>query len=148
MIRFLLPMFLLCNLAWADQVICHDVNGKVISYDYSSPPVQGCLNLSPPYTSTQEEYDRVKELFKTVPRQHIIVKSGSPSEMSQADKDTVDAEMAQDTKTREIARIDAGEVSGGEVLKAVAAISQESLTHKGLTESAIKEKIKEQEGLT
>ena len=98
MIRYLILMILFCSTAFAGQVVCSNANGEITDYG-SGNLVDGCLFYDPPHTHTQEEYDRVAELFKDIDRRYIKILNNSPVEMSPQEKVTVDDEWAAEIQT-------------------------------------------------
>lgn len=63
-------------------------------YDNSTDKIIGCLYYSIPGTKV-DEFEMVRNLFKTTRTKYVIVEDGAPREMSQGEKDLVDAEEAE-----------------------------------------------------
>lgn len=112
MIKFLIPMLFISNLAFAGLVVCPD-SGPVEEFG-SGDPQANCLFLDPPHTCTQGQFDSALSLFQTVPKRYIKVLSGFPVEMSPAEKVAVDdalaAEIETDLRTRSKGQFDGNNI--------------------------------------
>ncbi len=84
--KILYVLILLPSLSWAGFQSCHNGSGAIVSPSSSTAI---CVTYAiPPFSAT--DYDRVKGVLKTVPRQYTKWTT-EPVEMTQGEKDAVDA---------------------------------------------------------
>ena len=90
-------ILLICSTAHAGISVCEGANGRVNSFELSSNPIQGCFYYEAGQTITLEKDAEIRALHD-LPLRYFKVVSGFPVEMTQAEKDTVDAQLqaAQD----------------------------------------------------
>lgn len=89
----LLSLFCLPQ-AFAGQSVCPNGTGGVSQYSARGNPISGCLYFDSGTNTTQTEFDRIKDLFKTIPQQHIKIVNSSPEEMTASEKTVVNDAMA------------------------------------------------------
>lgn len=133
--------------AYAGISVCSDSSGNVTSHQLRGGAIEGCEYYDVGQSISQEQDDALRTLLKTVPTRYLKMKNGFPVEMVPQEQVLVDDALAAQITAQEIQRIDSGNVTGQEVLKALPAVIADSGNYKELTEEVIKEKIKVQAGL-
>jgi len=121
MIKFLIPMLLISNIAFAGISVCQDGDGKITNFSLRGSSIEGCLYYDSGYNVTPAQYSQIKALFETVPRYYIKIVEQLPFEMNASEKAVVDAERAAEAEALENAAIDRIDVSP---LKAFTALIQ------------------------
>lgn len=144
----LITSFLLfCSTSYAGIVVCEGQNGNVNHFDLSEEAIDGCFYYDEGQNVTTKQADDLREIKSNVPLRYMKIESGFPVEMTQQEKDDRDALLTTAQKNSEIARIDSGNVTGEEILKALPVVIANSSAYKEITEDVIKEEIKTQKGL-
>ena len=95
MIRFLIPMLLFSNLAFAGISVCYNPDNTMKDFSLRGDQVQGC-----DYYQAGAKYDQVRTLLKTVERRYIKKLGSDPVEMSPAEKVAVDDALAATNETQ------------------------------------------------
>ena len=97
MIKFLIPMLLISNLAFAGISVCrNDQTNEVVSFSLRGNAINGCHYFSIPGVNPQD-YDDLSSLLKTTPRQHLKMTGTtilSVQEITSQEKTAVDDAMA------------------------------------------------------
>ena len=84
--------------AYAGISVCEGANGRINRFELRGNPIQGCFYYQAGQDITLEKDAGLRALYGAVPFRHLKVVNGFPIEMSQAEKDAVDAQLqaAQD----------------------------------------------------
>ena len=139
-----LSILALSSPAFAGISVCDDGNGKVASFSLRGNPIEGCEYYDNGQNISEAQDTALMTLLKTVPQRYLKMINGFPAEMSPQEKVDVDDAWAAEIEQKDIERIDSGEITGKELLKAVAAVISDSASYKEITEEVIIDKIKEQ----
>jgi hypothetical protein len=138
----------------AGVVACHDVNGAILEYSENSPPVQGagCLYFGIP-PNTVQEFESLKTLVRTVGRKYVkydaAIVTGIPiREMTQSEKDTVNAADLANEQNRERQNVDRLEVTIEDALTALVQVYNSKVPAANrITKQEIIDRIKTNKGL-
>ena len=133
--RVFLLVLLMATSVWAAPVVVYDeLTGRVKFYDSSAhtPDFEKRSDsiVNPDLSSVGDVHQR----YWTIKDSKVVV-------MTDAQKAEVDAELTADQKLRIAARIDSGNISSEELLRALGELDPD------LTEARIKQKVKERYGL-
>lgn len=141
----LLWLVLLTTPACAGISVCY--NGTAVtSFALSSGPQAGCIYYN---DSDLAEYERVKTLLKTVSQKYLKIDLGTVYEMSQAEKDAVDAAEQVAANTAANATVDNLEVTSKDIWVAFIQVYNSKMpVQYRITAQEIKDQIKINLGIT
>ena len=138
--------------AHAGLVAC--VNGEDITVvEADAPPRAGCLYFMSGDGITDADYQNLRALMKNTPRWHLKHVAGAVLEKSTFEKTQADTALAAEISNQERTRIDAGQVTGEEVLAALNDLSNDvavttiARTKSELAADKLKARIKKVRGL-
>lgn len=148
-ILFSLLSLLIVSPAWAGDFVQTDPSDstKFVSYVRSVDPSKA------PASSTEvplESIEPQRALTGSLPKKYLKVVSGLAAEMTGLEKSKVDSDLALEVKNFEISRIDAGNVTGKEVLLALDDLANDTAIinlRSELTSPKLKARIKKVNGL-
>lgn len=106
MIKFLVPMLLISNVAFAGISVCRDeATNKVTNFSLRGNPLEGCHYFDVPGVSEQD-YENLRTLLKTVDRRYLKMIGTtilSVMEMSPPEKVSVDEAWAAEIQAQVLA---------------------------------------------
>ena len=91
---FLTILFFWSASCYAGISVCSDQNGNVTSFKLRGNSVQGCDYYDIGQNVDSSQYASISSLLKTVSRKYLKMVNGFPEEMSQSEKNAVDAAQA------------------------------------------------------
>ena len=83
----------ICNSAYAGISVCEGANGRINRFELRGNPIQGCFYYMAGQTITTQKDAQLRILHDTVPFRHLKMQGGFPTEMTQVEKDAVDAQL-------------------------------------------------------
>jgi hypothetical protein len=110
MFRILFLLLLFCNVAYAAPVVCWNHDGTIKRFfpSANTPDYQNRTDCK--VFQTTASATQIKQLFRDKQARYLKHKSGNIEEMTQAEKDTVDANILQAQNAELSARVDQLEV--------------------------------------
>src|SRR3990167_8842111 len=89
----LIALLLMPSVANAGISVCEGANGRINRFELRGNPIQGCFYYMAGQTITTQKDAQLRILHDTVPFRHLKMQGGFPTEMTQVEKDAVDAQL-------------------------------------------------------